>query len=84
MTMAYVATHRDLPRSNRAEAARAGADKAVKPGFWRRLFNAVLEARQKKANEELGQYLIRSGGWLTDDIEREMNQRLSRGDWNSR
>jgi hypothetical protein len=81
--MAYVATHRDLPRSTCAEAP-SGADTAVTPGFWRRFFNAVLEARQRKANDQLGEYLIRSGGRLTDDIEREMNHRLSRGDWNFR
>jgi hypothetical protein len=81
--MAYVATHRELPGATRAEPPRV-ADKAVKPGFWRRLFIAFLEARQRKANRELEQFLVRSGGRLTDDIEREMNQRLSRGDWNFR
>ena len=82
--MAYVATHRDLPRSIRAETPRSGADKAVKPSVWRRFYNAFMDARQRQANHALGEYLIRSGGRLTDDIEREMNHRLSRGDWNFR
>jgi hypothetical protein len=82
--MAYVATHRDLPSAIRAETPRAGADKVVKPGFWRRFYDALLDARQRQANRELSQFLVRSGGRLTDDIEREMSQRLLRGDWNLR
>ncbi len=58
-----------------------GADKAAKPGLLRRMLHAVLVSRERQANEELAKYLVRSGGRLTDDIEREMNQRLCSGDW---
>jgi hypothetical protein len=44
----------------------------------------VIEARQKRANRELAQFLMRSGGRLTDDVERQMTRHLSRGDWNFR
>lgn len=81
--MAYVATHRELPRNLRATTP-TGVDETAKPGLLRRFLTAFMEARQRRANRELAQYLIRSGGRLTDDIEREMNLRLSRGDWNFR
>ena len=77
--MAYIATHRDLAHFGGERVA-----KSEKPTLLRRFYGALMRARQKQANRELEQYLIRSGGRLTDDIEREMNQRLSRGDWNFR
>ena len=77
--MAYIATHRDFAHIGR----RTGAT-IEKPNLLRRIYDAVMEARQRQANRELAQYLVRSGGRLTDDIEREMTQRLSRGDWNFR
>jgi len=77
--MAYIATHRDFAQYGRQSGA-----KSKKPNLLRRFFDAVMRARQEHANRELAQFLIRSGGRLTDDIERQMNQRLSRGDWNFR
>jgi hypothetical protein len=77
--MAYIATHRDFSHAGRERAA-----EAPKPGLWRRFYNAVIEARQKRANQELAQFLVRSGGRLTDDVERQMTQHFSRGDWNFR
>jgi hypothetical protein len=77
--MAYIATHRDLAHFGSERTA-----KAAKPNLLRRIYDAVVEARQRRANSEIAQFLIRSGGHLTDDIEREMTQRLSRGDWNFR
>jgi hypothetical protein len=77
--MAYIATHRDFSHVGPERAA-----KAPKPGLLRRFYNAVIEARQKRANRELAQFLMRSGGRLTDDVERQMTRHLSRGDWNFR
>jgi hypothetical protein len=77
--MAYIATHRDLAHVGGERTA-----KAAKPNLLRRIYDAVIESRQRRANLELAQFLVRSGGRLTDDIEREMTQRLSRGDWNFR
>jgi hypothetical protein len=78
--MAYIATHRDFDACTGSERTA----KAAKPSLLRRFYDAVMEARQRQANRELAQFLVRSGGRLTDDIEREMTQRLSRGDWNFR
>ena len=75
--MAYVAFRRDL--SPRSEIA--AANKARKPTFLRRVLAAVIESRQRKADRELANYVARSGGKLTDEIEREMMQQLTRTDW---
>lgn len=77
--MAFIATPRDFAHYGRHSGATS-----KRPNLLRRFYDAVMQARQKQANRELAQFLIRSGGRLTDDIEREMNQRLSRGDWNFR
>jgi hypothetical protein len=73
--MAYIAAHRDLAHFRPETAA-----KAEKPGLLRRLANAVMKARQNQVDRELAQFLLRSGGRLTDDIERQMTERLLRRD----
>lgn len=78
--MTYVATHNDL-------AGRCQATRTIKPaksGLLRRFYDAVMEARQREADRELGRFLVRSGGHLTDDIEREMTRRMSMSDWTFR
>lgn len=78
--MAYIATHRDLvPYSS---ASRIGW--SAKPGILRRLYGAIVDARQRDANRIVAKFLARSGGQLTDDIEREMTRRLSSSDWTFR
>ena len=74
--MASIAIHRNLAPVRPETAA-----KAEKPGLLRRLADAVMRARQKQVDSELAQYVQRSGGRLTDDIERQMMQKLY-GNWN--
>ena len=76
--MPSIAIHRNLAPVRLVTEA-----KAEKPGLLRRLADAVMRARQKQVDSELAQYVHRSGGRLTDDIEREMIQQLY-GDWNFR
>ena len=52
-------------------------------GALRRVFDAVMRSRARRANEEIARHLQHSGGRLTDEIEREMMQRLTRN-WNLR
>ena len=52
-------------------------------GAPRRVYNAVMRARARRANEDIARHLQHSGGRLTDEIEREMMQRLTRN-WNLR
>jgi hypothetical protein len=46
-------------------------------GFWRRAFDAMVAAQQKRAEREVAAYLSSRGGLFTDDMEREIMQRLS-------
>ena len=59
--------------------------KAGKPavGFLRRIFEAVQRSRARRANREIAHHLLQSGGRLTDAVEREMMQQLTRN-WNLR
>jgi hypothetical protein len=78
--MAYAADHTDF-------AACAGgkpAGRSPAAGVLRRLFDAVVEARQKRADREIAGFIARRGGRITDDLEREMTQRLLTSNWSAR
>ena len=47
------------------------------PRVLRRFFNALIEARQRRAEREIARYLASHGGLLTDGMEREIMQRLT-------
>ena len=49
----------------------------------RRAFDAVMLSRQKRVNDDIARYLERSGGRLTDQIERDIMQQLMHN-WNLR
>jgi len=56
------------------------ADKAAgapRQGFWRRAFDAMVAAQQRRAEREVAAYLSSRGGLFTDDMEREIMRRLS-------
>ena len=80
--MAYAAHHRDLVPyfCDKASATKSNAE-ANKAGVLRRIFDAISEPRQKQADRDIARLLARSGGRLTDDMEREMTQRLLTGNW---
>jgi hypothetical protein len=52
---------------------------ANKPGLLRRFFDAIVDARQQSADREIARQLERSGGRLTDSIEREIIENLMSG-----
>ena len=66
------------------------SEKAARPavakrrGIVRRIYDAILVSRQRHADRDIARYLERTGGRITDDIERRMTQRLLSGDWNMR
>ena len=82
--MNYAAHHRDFPYfRDKASTTRSNAV-TNKAGILRRIFDAIIESRQKQADRDIARFLARSGGRLTDDMEREMTQRLSTGNWSAR
>jgi hypothetical protein len=81
--MAYAAHYRDLVPCFRDKASPRRSDAvASKAGVLRRIFDAIIEPRHKQADRDITRLLARSGGRLTDDIEREMTQRLLTGNLN--
>jgi hypothetical protein len=57
------------------------ATRKTSRGFWRgflsRLFDAMVEARQRSAEREIAAFLRGRGKYLTDDAEREIERILS-------
>jgi hypothetical protein len=68
--MAYVSTVTNSHGLARASASAPGR------GLWRRIYDAIVAARQSQAEREIAFYLERIGGKFTDDAEREIEQRF--------
>lgn len=46
--------------------------------FWRRAFDRLIEGQQRRADREIARFLASHGGLLTDDMERQIMEHLSR------
>ena len=57
---------------------------ASKPGIVRRLVQAMFEPRQVQVDREIARFLARSGGRLTNDMERRLTEHLLSGNWTVR
>ena len=57
---------------------------APRQGLLRRALDAVFESRRRSAERDIARLVARSGGRLTDDIERRITDRLINSDWNFR
>jgi hypothetical protein len=82
--MSYAAHQRDFVPYFGDEVSTRSNAVANKTGVLRRVFEAIFELRQKQIDRAIAHFLVRSGGRLTDDIEREITQRLLTGNWNAR
>ena len=56
----------------------AAAATAPRKSFWRRVFDRLVETQQRRADREIARFLESHGGLLTDDMERQIMQNLSR------
>jgi len=81
MIMSYAAHSRDFGSvANRTPGD--GAAVAKRPGILRRIFDALLESRQRDTDRQIASFLAaRSSRSLTDDLEREISRRLSTSNW---
>jgi hypothetical protein len=70
-TLTY--SHDHVPAADRPGTAETSG----RPGFWRRVFDRMVAAQQRRAEREIAVYLRSHGGLLTDDMEREISDRLS-------
>ena len=57
-------------------------------GILRRVFGALIaamdESRRRQAEREFAYFVVRQGGRMTDELEREMTRRWSTSDWSLR
>lgn len=72
--MAYASHHSHLAHYSIQEASLQRNTNAKKPGVLWRIFDAIVESRQKSVNREIARRLAQSGGRITDSIEREIMQ----------
>jgi len=82
--MTYAAHHRHFTPYFADKASPKSNAVTKKPGVLWRIFDAIVDSRQKRADREIAGWLARSGGRITDDIEREMTQSLLTDNWNVR
>jgi len=72
-TMAYTSTSSALVPS---DLSLAQPDARAQRNLFRRLFDAIIVSRQKQADREIARYITRSGGKITDEVEREIERRF--------
>jgi len=76
--MAYATDHLEFTRYY-DPAARKSAQR----GFFGRIYDAIQASGQRRADRDIAAYIAHSGGGLTDSIEREMMERVSRSAFGS-
>jgi hypothetical protein len=64
------------PRAAFAPATPAQASDRSGHGLLRRIFEAIITARQRQIDREITRYLETIGGSLTDHAEREIERRF--------
>ena len=84
MTMEVIMAYAARPSDFHGGLAPRPALRVPRPGLLARLFEALIDTRTRHAQRDVEAYLARRGHRLTDSIEREMNEHLFNGGWNSR
>ncbi len=82
--MTSAARHREFAPCFGDKAVVRSSAVASKVGVLRGIFDAIFESRQKRVDRDAARLLARSGGRLTDDIERQITERLVTGNWHAR
>ena len=83
--MTYAANYRDFGSYFRHQDSTKSSPDVNKPGILRRIFGAIFETRQEQIEREVARFVARCGGRITDDIERQIMQRLFYQQlWNAR
>ena len=52
------------------------AEKEPRKSIWRRFFDGIVLAQERRADREIARFLASHGGLLTDDMEREIMRRV--------
>jgi hypothetical protein len=73
--MAYLA-HPNEFRSAVPYKYPAAQARTPRRGFRRRVYDAIMLSHQRDVEREISRYVARSGGRLTDSMEREISERF--------
>jgi hypothetical protein len=79
--MSYAAHRKDFQSVVSHKACLKDESEAKTAGVLRRLVDGYRGWRQKEVDRQLAHFLVRSGGMFTDEIEREMTDRLLTSNW---
>ena len=83
--MTCAANYRDFGSYFRDKDSTKSSPDVNKPGILQRIFGAIFETRQEQIEREVARFVARSGGRMTDDIERQIMQKLFYQQlWNAR
>jgi hypothetical protein len=80
--MSYLPRHEDFgPLANPVHSK---LDVPKKAGLLRRVFDALMASRQRQVDRQIALLVAaRSGGRLTDELEREISQRVLSSGWST-
>jgi hypothetical protein len=53
-------------------------------GILRRIVSAIWEARRRRTEREIAEFIARRGGRITDEVEREIGRRQLTSNWSAR
>jgi hypothetical protein len=76
--MSYAAHDKDFGAFVEARPRR---EAPARPGILRRIFSALMESRQRDVERRIARFVTQSGRPFTDDLEREISQRLFTSNW---
>lgn len=79
--MAYVARQSDFHVHTALERPTEVAPPQPYQGLLRRIFEAVMDARQQRVQREIDRFVAQRGRKMTDSLEREINDRTFRNGW---
>ena len=80
--MSYAAHHKEFGSLVTSQSRPFIEPVGKKPGILRRIFDAFMESRQRDVDRQVARFVAaRSGGTLTDGLEREISQRLLTLNW---
>jgi hypothetical protein len=82
--MTYALHHREIVPYIERRASAGNSSGGNRRGLLRRIFAAVVDWRERQVDRDMARLLVQSSGRLTDELEREMTQRLLSGNWNLR
>jgi hypothetical protein len=82
--MAYAFSPSDFISHARSEPGCGRIARGMKQSLPRRVIQRIFAGRQAQADRDISRYLERTGGRLTDDVERRITRHLMTGDWTIR